>query len=116
VDSGHIRALHSQHLVRDMVYVRWGPNSVARMAARRIYDKLDANLKSLGEQIILSKKEISERRRLLAHHVIPDALVKKFLEELGDGRPGLHPLEIAVFNHLKATTNTEVNIREASHG
>jgi hypothetical protein len=86
------------------------------MVARRVYDKLDSNLRNLAEQIILSKKEVSERRKVLAHLVIPDALVNKFLEGLGDGRPGLHPLEIAVFNFLRTTTNTEANIREARNG
>jgi len=61
---------------------KWGQNSEARNVARRIYDKFDANLRNFVEQIILSKKEINERRKLLAHPVIPDALVKKFVEVL----------------------------------
>ena len=50
---------------------------------------------------------------MLALPIISDEQLKAFLEELGDGGPTLKPIEIAAFNYLKATTNTQANI-EAS--
>lgn len=102
-------------LVRDISYVKWGSPGAARTVARRIYEKIDADVRYLGDQIFSSKRDIGDVWNLLADPVIRDAQIKAFLEALGDGRPGLQPTEIAVFDFLKATTNTKANI-EASRG
>ena len=110
-----IRVYTHYTLVRDIFTNKWGPCSAARTVARRVYGKIDEDLRYLGEQIFCSKQDIGDRQHLLAHPIIPDARVKAFLEDLGDGRPELQPMEIAVFQYLKQTTNTKANI-EASRG
>ncbi len=100
-------------LVYDICFFRWSLDSAERRLARQVYNKIDEDVRCLGEQIVCSKQYLRDERHLLAHPIISDAQLKAFLKDLGDGEPKLRPMEIAVFNYLKATTNTKANI-EAS--
>lgn len=72
-------------------------------------------MRCLGEQIFNSKQFLRAERHLLAHPIISDAQLKAFLKDLGNGGRELSSMEIAVFDHLKATRTaiTKANI-EAS--
>lgn len=109
----HIRVYSHNTLDYDIYSFRWSSDSAERRLARRVYDKIDEDVRCLGEQIIGSKQYLRDERHLLAHPIISDAQLKSFLKDLGDGGPKLKPMEIAVFDYLKATTNTKANI-EAS--
>jgi uncharacterized protein YgbK (DUF1537 family) len=103
-------------LVLDIYHVKWGKQCPARNVARRVYDKIDSNLRHHVEKIVNTKRDASSRRHPLAHPAIPDARVTAFLKDLEDENPVLNLLEIAAFNHIKSTANSDANIREANCG
>jgi len=65
--------------------------------------------------MITAKRDASKRRDPLARPDIPDAAVREFLKvDLEDGIPDLTPMEIAAFEHIKLTANSDANIQEAN--
>jgi hypothetical protein len=82
--------------------------------ARRFYDTIDLDLAYPTEYLFLEKQEASDKRRNpLARPDISDAEVREFLKnDLGDGNLDLHPVEIAAFDFIKETANTDMNIQE----
>ena len=100
----------------DIHYVKWGELCPARVVARGVYDTIDLDLMHLAEHMLIAKEDISTGRNPLARPVISDAEVREFLKaELGDGAPGLSPLEIAAFDFIKERAITDENIQEANH-
>jgi hypothetical protein len=84
-------------LVLDLANVRSDiMQTSARVVARRVYGKMDINLTVVAEKITPAKRT-EECGNNLALPDIPDALVEKFIRELGDGTPGLEPLQIDLF-------------------
>jgi hypothetical protein len=104
------------YLVLDIYHVKWGKQCPARNVARRVYNKIDSNLRHHAEKIVNTKRDASSRQYPLAHPDIPDARVTAFLKDFEDDNPVLDPLEIAAFNHIKSTANNDANIREANRG
>lgn len=99
---------HSQCLVLDVHYVKWGKSGPARDVARHVYDKIDSDLTYLAERMMIAKEDASKRRNPLARPHISDTEVREFLKELEDGTPGLTSLlEIARFAHIKLTANID---------
>ena len=91
-------------------------NYAAKSVALRVFDKLDPSIKNLAFRVNNIKREASNRRHPLAHPVIPDERVRELLrEELHDGTPGLHPLEVAAFEHT-ANTPSNIQARAADSG
>jgi hypothetical protein len=104
-------------LVVDLLRKQLGGPSAAKSVALRVFDKLDPSIKNLAFGINVIKRGASDRRHSLAHPVILDERVRELLrEELHDGTPGLHPLEVAAFEHIKLTANMPSNIRAADSG
>jgi len=104
-------------LVVDLLRKYLGGPCAAKSVALRVFDKLDPSIRNLAFRVNNIKREASNRRHSLAHPVIPDERVRELLrEELHDGAPGLHPLEVAAFEHIKLTANTASNIRAADSG
>ena len=61
------------------------------------------------------RRDARSGRHLLAHPDISDArVVTAFLKDIEDENPVLTPLEVAAFNHIKSTANSDANIREAN--
>jgi hypothetical protein len=100
-------------LVVDILYVKWGMFCPARIVARSIYDKLDSNLKHLAEKIGVPRRDAERTRHPSTYPDIPDARVREFLKDFDDGTPGLEPLEIAAFDHIKLTANSDANIQKS---
>jgi hypothetical protein len=63
-----------------------------------------------------TKRDASSKQHPLAHPDIPDVQVMAFLKDFEDENPVLNPLEIAAFNHIKSTANSDANIWEANRG
>jgi len=104
-------------LVIDLLHKQLGGPCAARNVASRVFDKLDSSIRNLAFKVNDIKREASNRRHPLAHPIIPDERLREILrEELYDGASGLHPLEVAAFEHIKSTANTASNIRAADSG
>ena len=110
----HIRVYTHNTLVHGLCSVKHNRlDSTERRLARRVYFKIDEDVRFLGEEIIGSKQYLRDERHMLPYPTISDTQLKAFLKDLGDGVPTLKPIEIDAFNYLKVTTNTQANI-EAS--
>jgi len=107
--------LYGMHNFIDLFHKTLSGPCAARHIALRVFDKLHPNIRYLAFKVNDIKRD--NRRHALAHPVIPDEQVRELLrEELHDGTPGLHPLEVAAFEHIKLTANTASNIRAANGG
>ena len=104
-------------LVVDLLCKHLGRPCTAKSVALRVFNKLDPSIRNLAFRVNNIRPEASNRRHLLAHPVNPDEQVREFLrEELHDGTPGLHPLEVVAFKHIKLTANMASNIWAADSG
>jgi hypothetical protein len=101
-------------LVLDLYYVKKrNIEGTGRNIARRVYGKIDKHTKQLAERFIREKHDAGPGRYSLAHPNIPDAGVRKFLEDL---KLGDSPLAQAAISHINSTANNESNIQETNRG
>jgi hypothetical protein len=105
-------------LVVDLLRKILGGPCPEKTVAFRVFNKLDPSHQGTWRSGSMTSSEKRATRDIpLAHPVILDERVRELLrEELYDGTPGLHPLEVAAFEHIKLTANTASNIRAADSG
>jgi len=101
-------------LVLDLFYAtRFASSIQVRNVTWHVYNKLDLNLCYYTHNIIAKRDVITERTNL-AHPTISQECLEEFLNHLGANSQNLEPLEVALFNHLKSTSNTPENVQRAA--
>ena len=80
----------------------------------RIYRSIPDTLRTRMEHVVMSKSNVNDGRKRLAHPNISQQDIDVFLQGLGDGTPDLDPLDIAMLDYLKIRSNSEDNVKRAA--
>jgi hypothetical protein len=79
----------------------------------RIYDSMDASIRRCIEDIMSLKRDVTTARSAIAHPPVSDAQITQFLKRM---REDLETSNIALFDHLRQTSNTAENVQNATKG
>jgi len=81
-------------------------NNAAAVAVEAAYHSISEDIFRYAVTISHLKRDISEDRHKFAHPVISQEFLDLFLDNLGAREPHLTPLEVRLFDHLRATSTT----------
>jgi hypothetical protein len=81
-------------------------NAAAIIAAKAACHSMSRDIFQYVAMIAHFKKSVSEDRNKFAHPVISQEFLELFLDDLGARESHLTPLQVRLFDHLRATSTT----------